>query len=90
VSRTFAVDVITDGPTYSISYLEIPEDENSDNGTLYPVPYTASPEQQAEFDKAVTCDGNTITFNLKVFGCGLQLHRDPAVVQSGPQGQGHR
>lgn len=66
VSRTFAVDVITDGPTYAISYLDIPADEASANGTVYPGPYTATPEQQAEFDKAVSCDGNTITFNLKV------------------------
>jgi peptide/nickel transport system substrate-binding protein len=66
VSRTFAVDVITDGPTYAISYLDIPEDAESLNGTTYPGPYTATPEQQADFDKAVSCDGNTITFNLKV------------------------
>jgi peptide/nickel transport system substrate-binding protein len=56
VSRSFATDVITDGPTYAISYIDVEE---------YPGPYTATAEQQAAYDKAVACDGNTITFNLK-------------------------
>lgn len=61
VSRTFAQDVITDGPTYAISYLDIEDG-------AYPGPYTATPEQQAAFDEAVSCseDNKTITFNLKV------------------------
>lgn len=59
VSRTFATDVITDGPTYAISYLDIPADG-------YPGPYTATADQQALFDKAVECsaDGKTVTFRL--------------------------
>jgi peptide/nickel transport system substrate-binding protein len=56
VSRTFAQTVITDGPTYALVYLDVPED--------YPGPYEATDEQQAAFDAAVSCDGNTITFNL--------------------------
>jgi peptide/nickel transport system substrate-binding protein len=56
VSRSFATDVITDGPTYAISYIDVEE---------YPGPYTATAEQQAAYDEAVACDGNTITFNLK-------------------------
>jgi peptide/nickel transport system substrate-binding protein len=56
VSRSFATDVITDGPTYAISYIDAGE---------YPGPYKATAEQQAAYDKAVQCDGNTITFNLK-------------------------
>jgi peptide/nickel transport system substrate-binding protein len=59
VSRTFATDVITNGPTYVINDLNIP-----DKG--YPGPYKATPAQQALFDKAVVCDGNKITFNLKL------------------------
>lgn len=61
VSRTFAQDVITDGPTYAISYLDIEDG-------AYPGPYTATAEQQAAFDAAVQCseDDKTITFNLKV------------------------
>jgi peptide/nickel transport system substrate-binding protein len=57
VSRTFAQDIITDGPTYALVYLAAPED--------YPGPYTATPEQQAQWDaETIVCDGNTITFNL--------------------------
>jgi len=56
VSRSFATDVITDGPTYAISYIDVAD---------YPGPYTATAEQQAAYDKAVACEGNTITFNLK-------------------------
>lgn len=59
VSRTFATDVITNGPTYVISDLDIP-----DKG--YPGPYKATADQQALFDKAVVCAGNKITFNLKL------------------------
>ncbi len=62
ISRTFATDVINQGPTYQIQYLDIP---TKDDGTSqYPGPYKATADQQALFDKAVTCDGNTITFHL--------------------------
>ena len=37
----------------------------SDGSSAYPGPYKATPEQQALFDKAVSCDGNTITYKLK-------------------------
>ena len=59
VSRTFATDVITDGPSYAMSYLDVDPEQ-------YPGPYKATAEQQALFDKAITCDGSDITFNLKV------------------------
>ena len=62
VSRTFATDVITNGPTYAIAYLDIPT--KTDGSSAYPGPYTANAAQQALFDKAVVCDGNTITFHL--------------------------
>ena len=57
VSRTWATDVITDGPTYASSYIDAGD---------YPGPYKATADQQAAYDKAVSCDGKTITFNLKV------------------------
>ena len=57
VSRTWASDVITDGPTYASTYIDAGD---------YPGPYKATAEQQAGFDKAVSCDGKTITFNLKM------------------------
>jgi peptide/nickel transport system substrate-binding protein len=65
VSRTFATDVINQGPTYAIAYLDIPTLE--DGTSAYKGPYTSTPDQQALFDKAITCsaDGKTITFHLK-------------------------
>jgi len=66
VSRTFAAEVTAgEGPMYALSYLDIPEGD-SDFGSAYPGPWLATPEQQALFDEAVSCDGNTITFKLGV------------------------
>jgi peptide/nickel transport system substrate-binding protein len=62
VSRTFATDVITDGPTYAISMLDIPKDK--DGNSVYKGPYVTKGNNTAAFDKAVVCDGNKITFNL--------------------------
>ena len=61
MSRTFATDVITGGPNYIIGYLDVPED--ADGTPVYKGPYTG--EGQDAFDKAVTCDGNTITYRFK-------------------------
>ena len=60
-SRT---DVITDGPTYAISLLDIPKAE--DGSSVYKGPYVTEGNDVAAFDKAVTCsdDNKTITFNL--------------------------
>ena len=60
VSRTFATDVITNGPSYAITYLDIQEDP--EGGSAYKGPYTG--EGQELYDEAVTCDGSTITFKL--------------------------
>ena len=62
VSRIFATDIIVDGPTYAISYLDIPTD--AEGSSQYPGPYKATAEQQALYDSAVSCDGKTITFKL--------------------------
>jgi peptide/nickel transport system substrate-binding protein len=62
VSRTFATDIIVNGPTYVLGYLDIPT--NADGSSQYPGPYKATPDQQALYDKAVVCDGNKITFHL--------------------------
>ncbi len=64
ISRTFATDVITDGPLYAISLLDIPK--NSDGTSKYLGPYRKNPTGKAFFDKAVTCEGNKITFNLAI------------------------
>jgi len=57
ISRTFAQDVITDGPQYAITMLNIPDGK-------YKGPYDKT--GQDLFDKAVTCskDNRTVTFNL--------------------------
>jgi peptide/nickel transport system substrate-binding protein len=62
VSRGFAQDIITGGPTYALQYLDIPATKG-DFSTAYHGPYTGV--GQADFDKAVVCNGNTITFHLK-------------------------
>jgi peptide/nickel transport system substrate-binding protein len=64
VSRTFAQTVITDGPTYAISLLDIPKDK--DGNSTYKGPYETKGNDTAAYDKAVECssDGKTITFHL--------------------------
>jgi peptide/nickel transport system substrate-binding protein len=55
ISRTFATDVITDGPGYAMSMLNV---------TDYKGPYVDDAAGQASYDAAVVCEGNKITFNL--------------------------
>jgi len=64
VSRTFAQSVITDGPAYAISLLDIPKD--AEGNSTYLGPYETAKNDTAAFDKAVECsaDNKTITFNL--------------------------
>ena len=56
-SRVFANDVITGGPNYTLSYIDVPRGRT-------PAPTRPTEEQQAAFDEAVSCDGKTITFNF--------------------------
>ena len=62
MSRTFATDIITNGPQYAVSMLDIPADPAG--GSAYKGPYKKT--GQDLYDKAVTCsaDGKTITFHL--------------------------
>ena len=60
-SRVFATDVITGGPNYILSYLDVPE--GKDGLPAYKGPYKKT--GQADFDKAVTCSGKTITYHFK-------------------------
>jgi len=64
ISRTFATDVITGGPSYPIQYLDVATDAKGN--PLYTGPYKKT--GQAAFDKAVNCssDNRTITFHLKL------------------------
>src|SRR6478735_3393403 len=60
-SRVFATDVITGGPNYLLSYLDVPTDKKT-GLPAYNGPYKG--DGQDLFDKAVTCDGNTITYKF--------------------------
>lgn len=61
-SRNFATDVIIGGPAnYLFTYLDIPTGD--DELPQYKGPY--SKKGQDLFDKAVTCEGNTITYRMK-------------------------
>jgi len=69
VSRTFANDIIVNGPTYAVQYLDIPSNPVTDEADAdsvflsgYYGPYDGT--GQDLFDEAVSCDGNTITFKL--------------------------
>jgi peptide/nickel transport system substrate-binding protein len=67
VSRTYANNVITNGPTYAVQYLDIPANpvEEGDDAVFlsaYYGPYNRT--GQDLFDQAVVCDGKTITFHL--------------------------
>jgi peptide/nickel transport system substrate-binding protein len=64
VSRTFATDLIVDGPQYAVAYLDIPKDK--EGASVYKGPYVTKGNDTAAYDKAVTCEGSTITFNLAI------------------------
>lgn len=65
VARTFATGVVTGGGTDALAALDIPR--SPDGRSTYLGPYVMTPESEAgraAFDKAVSCDGSTITFVL--------------------------
>ncbi len=65
ISRTFATTEVTGGPTDALAVLAVPR--NADGTSTYSGPYAtgkAAEAGQAAFDKAVSCDGSTITFTL--------------------------
>ncbi|RNM12408.1 ABC transporter substrate-binding protein [Nocardioides pocheonensis] len=63
-SRVFATDVITGGPNYLLTYLDIPTDPQT-GLPIYTGPYHSSAEGRAAFDRAITCNGKTITYHFK-------------------------
>ena len=61
ISRSFAADVITDGPHYAQHYLDVEKD--AEGTPVYMGPYTPGPN--GGFDKAIECtDDKTIVFRL--------------------------
>lgn len=63
-SRVFATDVITGGPNYILTYLNIPTDPKT-GLPIYTGPYKNTPAGVAAFNKAIVCNGNTITYHFK-------------------------
>ena len=61
ISRTFATGVILGGPGYALSYLDIPQEASG--RSAYDGPYKR--HGQALFDRAVTCDGSTLTLRFR-------------------------
>ena len=63
VSRSFAEPFATEGLNYPQAYLDIPR--KADGTSTYAGPFGGSSKAaQAAFDKAVSCDGQKITFRL--------------------------
>ncbi len=64
VSRSFARDRVAGGPTYAVDLLDVPTYTNAQGATVsaYAGPYSG--QGQTFYDRAVTCDGQTITFHL--------------------------
>jgi peptide/nickel transport system substrate-binding protein len=65
ISRTFATDVITGGPTDALAVLDVPRE--ADGTSTYAGPYATGKDAEAgqkAYDKAVSCDGEEITFQL--------------------------
>lgn len=65
ISRTFAASVVTGGPNYAITYLDIPKRANGTS--TYAGPYDTSKRNQAgakAFAHAVACKDRQVTFHL--------------------------
>jgi peptide/nickel transport system substrate-binding protein len=64
VSRGFARDRVAGGPTSAVDLLDVPTYTNAQGATVsaYAGPYSG--QGQSFFDRAVTCDSQTITFHL--------------------------
>jgi peptide/nickel transport system substrate-binding protein len=62
VSRSFAKPFSEEGPGFPLAYLAVPR--NADGSSTYRGPFVKDKAGQVAFDKAVTCDGRTVTFHL--------------------------
>nr|WP_238338209.1 ABC transporter substrate-binding protein [Pedococcus badiiscoriae] len=64
ISRSFAEPFASEGLNYPLAYLDIPR--KADGTSTYAGPDAKDPQGQAAFDKAVSCNGSTVTFRLSV------------------------
>ena len=62
ISRTFATDVISNGPTYILQYLDVPEGRRR---LVRPTRARTRAPARRCYDKAVTCEGRTLTLKLR-------------------------
>ena len=62
ISRSFAAPFASEGLNYPLAYLDIPR--KADGSSVYPGPFAKDAKGQAAFDKAVSCEGTTVTFRL--------------------------
>ena len=62
VSRSFAEPFASQGLNFPLAYLDIPR--KADGASVYAGPFAKDRQGQAAFDKAVACDGSTVTFRL--------------------------
>jgi peptide/nickel transport system substrate-binding protein len=60
ISRTFATDVISNGPTYILQYLDVPKD--ADGSSAYKGPYKGTGQEL--YDTAVKCEGQKLTLKF--------------------------
>ncbi len=63
-SRVFATKVITGGPNYLLTYLNIPTNRRT-HLPNYTGPYRSSAAGISAFNRAITCAGSTITYHFK-------------------------
>lgn len=62
VSRSFAPPNASEGLNFPQAYLDIPRKANG--ASVYTGPGTKAGDAKAAFDKAVSCEGSTVTFRL--------------------------
>ncbi|OLB80548.1 MAG: ABC transporter substrate-binding protein [Actinobacteria bacterium 13_2_20CM_2_71_6] len=64
VSRAFAAEVLSGGPTFPVTFLDVPR--GGDGRSVYAGPYGGGLAGRAEFERAVACspDGRTITYHF--------------------------
>lgn len=62
ISRSFADPFASEGLNFPLAYLDIPR--KADGSSVYEGPFAKDARGQAAFDKAVSCEGTTVTFRL--------------------------
>ena len=85
VSRTFATDIITNGPTYAIPYLDIPTDADGNSGL--PRPVYGHPGAAGHLRSGRHVRWQHDHLQPGPFRRRLQLHRDPRLQRCAESGR---